>query len=218
MNIYYNIVISFIVYFFVSFVFKQIKVRNFEESLQTTKGLLLLNVKHIIGVLLFGFLFFLAESDYLYLLFSIQLTNGILIVLAILTMLLSGVLAFKSATRISLKKNTLITKGLSSILLYFSIRVFFLVCYEFFFRGIVLFTLLYVFGLYKAIIITTVLYVIIHGFDSRKEIIGSIPFGIVLCLFSYFSKSVIIACLIHLTLSMVYEISVFNSLTIKNRT
>jgi len=59
------------------------------------------------------------------------------------------------------------------------------------------------------------LYVLIHIFDSKAEILGAIPFGIVLCLFSYFTNNIWAAFIIHSTLSGVYEVSMFNHLTLK---
>ena len=99
--------------------------------------------------------------------------------------------------------------------IYFIIRLVFLFSYEFFFRGILLFTLIGNFNLITAIIICTSLYVIIHTFDSRAEIIGAIPFGIILCLFSYYTNSIWAAFIIHITLSGIYEVSMFKHLTLK---
>jgi len=99
--------------------------------------------------------------------------------------------------------------------IYFIIRIVFLISYEFFFRGVLLFFFIENNGLILAIIISTSLYVLIHIFDTKAEILGAIPFGIVLCLFSYFTNNIWAAFIIHGTLSGVYEVSMFNHLTLK---
>ena len=98
-----------------------------------------------------------------------------------------------------------------------AIRFAFLFCYEFFFRGVLLYKFLEFSSLSMAVFYSTMLYVLIHIFDSRKEIIGAIPFGVVLCLFAYFSRSIWYVFLIHLSLSAVYEFSMFYYLTLKNK-
>ena len=99
--------------------------------------------------------------------------------------------------------------------MYFVIRLLFLLGYEFFFRGVLFFTLLEWNGLDVAIIITTLLYMLIHIFDTKGEFFGALPFGIILCLFSYFTNTIWAAFLIHITLSGVYEFSIFKHLTLK---
>lgn len=208
---------SFVAYFFLSYAYKAIKVRNLEEALQKRNGLLLINLKHIIGIVLFGILFYLIVPNLKYLIDSIKVTDWYVWVLGILVILLSGSLAFSSSTKRLkfLENKSDYTLNLS--LVYFPIRLVFLLSYEFFFRGIIFFSLVQDLDLYQAILITTLLYVIIHGFDSRNEIIGAIPFGIVLCLFSYYTNSIWFAFVIHAALSVVYEWSIFKHLTIKKQ-
>lgn len=217
-NLYYVIATGFIVYFIISYVYKVLKVRNLEEALQTRLGLLLINLKHVIGIILFGLLFFFIAPEYRYLVGSIQISSWAITVLSVLILMTSGILAFNSAQK---KFKTLIRLSdyeFKTAWLYFPIRLVFLFSYEFFFRGLIFFFLLQLFNLWIAILITTVLYVVIHGFDSRNEIIGAIPFGIVLCLFSYYSNSIWIAFVIHAALSVAYEWSIYKHLTLKKRT
>ena len=65
LQLYYLISISFIVYFILSYVYKILKIQNIERALLTTKGVLLLNIKHLIGILLFGILFLLEAYEIL---------------------------------------------------------------------------------------------------------------------------------------------------------
>jgi membrane protease YdiL (CAAX protease family) len=87
--------------------------------------------------------------------------------------------------------------------------------YEFFFRGVLLFTFLEHNNLCLAITFATIAYLVIHLFDSKKEIIGTIPFGIILCVVTILTKSIWYAFVMHLALSAVYEISIFYYQTLK---
>jgi len=213
--VYYLIAASFIVYFIISFAYKTLNLRNIEGALLVKKGLLLINLKHVLGILLFGILFYLIFPEYRFLINSIEIPKLNIILLILLIVLTSGFLSFTSVKK-KLKDKTERSqyKG-SQGWIYFIIRLVFLFSYEFFFRGILLFTLIGNFNLITAIIICTSLYVIIHTFDSRAEIIGAIPFGIILCLFSYYTNNIWAAFIIHITLSGIYEVSMFKHLTLK---
>jgi membrane protease YdiL (CAAX protease family) len=132
-------------------------------------------------------------------------------IIFIATMLLAWISVNKSIKRIKIKSTVFKQNGW----LYFPMRIMFLLAYEYFFRGVLLFTLINSFGMVEAISLCTVLYVLIHAFDTKSEIIGAIPFGIVLCLLSYYSKSIIIPFVLHVGLSLVYEVNLFNYLTLK---
>ena len=217
-NLYYVIAACFIVYFIISYAYKVLKVRNLEEALQTRLGLLLINLKHVIGIILFGLLFFFIAPEYRYLVGSIQISSWVIIVLSVLILLTSGILSFNSAQKKIKTLTRLSDYEFKTAWRYFPIRVTFLFSYEFFFRGLIFFSLLQLFNLWIAVLITAVLYVVIHGFDTRNEIIGAIPFGIALCLFSYYSNSIWIAFVIHAALSGAYEWSIYKHLTLKKRT
>ena len=214
-HLYYLLATSFIVYFFISYAYRILKIRNIEEALQAKNGLLLINLKHILGIILFGFLFFLIIPECRFLIFIFEFPSLITLLLFISVVFTSAFLAHKSAKN-NLKN--ILWKSENSInhgWLYFIIRIAFLFSYEFFFRGVLFFSLLEENDIIIAILVCTFLYVLIHAFDSRTEIIGAIPFGIILCLFSYFTNSIWPAFIIHFTLSGVYEVSIFNQLTRK---
>jgi membrane protease YdiL (CAAX protease family) len=92
---------------------------------------------------------------------------------------------------------------------YFLIRIIYLVVYEFFFRGILLFNIVLVAGILISVSINIILYVIIHLFDDRSAIIGAVPFGVVMCWLSWETKSVWPAVLLHLVLALTSEIKIF---------
>jgi len=214
-NLYYVIAASFIVYFIISYAYKILKIRNIEQALLTGRGLLLINLKHLIGIVLFGVLFILVASKYQFLILIFENLQLTILLLVIFLMSLTSVLAYFSVKK-RLKNITEKSRyKFQHVWKYFGIRVLFLFSYEFFFRGVIFFSCLEVYNLTVALLITTALYVLIHSFDSRNEILGAIPFGIILCLLSFYSNSVWPAFLIHMSLSGVYEFIMFKQLTLK---
>lgn len=91
---------------------------------------------------------------------------------------------------------------------YIPLRVLFLIAYEFWIRGILLFSLLTAFGMYWAILINVPLYAGLHAFSGKKEFLGSIFFGVILCMLSIWTENVWPAALIHLALSLSFELPV----------
>ncbi len=94
----------------------------------------------------------------------------------------------------------------SGLLICILLRVLFLILYECFFRGVLLFTLLPVTGPFIAISINVILYALVHCRSSRNEIFGTIPFGILLCIITLAHQSVWPAVIIHLALALSHEI------------
>ena len=62
-NIWVLISISFAVYFLISFLYKTLRLNNLQQALPKMKGLSLLNLKHFIGIVLFGIVFYVACPD-----------------------------------------------------------------------------------------------------------------------------------------------------------
>ena len=214
-QLYYLITISFIVYFIISYAYKILKIQNVEEALLTSRGLLLINLKHILGILLFGLIFYLITPEYRFLINSFEIPNLNILLLLLGVVFISALLAFTLVKKNLKNKAEISQYNHNQGWIYFIIRIVFLISYEFFFRGVLLFFFIENNGLILAIIISTSLYVLIHIFDTKAEILGAIPFGIVLCLFSYFTNNIWAAFIIHGTLSGVYEVSMFNHLTLK---
>lgn len=78
----------------------------------------------------------------------------------------------------------------------------YLLGYEFLFRGLLFFSGIDIIPLWLNIAINCVLYALAHLPKGRLEIIASIPFGVVLCLVSYYTGNFWAAWLIHLTLAL----------------
>ncbi len=215
-HLYYLLATSFLIYFVISYIYKIVNVNNIEKSLLREKGLLLINLRHILGIVLFGIMFFLLLPNYRGLITTIEIPGLNILLFLSAVVIISAFISYYSAKKILKKKIEKSRYHIDQGWIYFTIRILFLLSYEFFFRGVLFFTLLEVNDIFIAILVCTFLYVLIHAFDSRAEIIGAIPFGIILCLFSYFTNSIWPAFIIHITLSGVYEVSIFNQLTRKN--
>lgn len=90
--------------------------------------------------------------------------------------------------------------------LYIVLRLLFLASYEWFFRGLLLYSCWYSLGLLPAIAINLGLYALIHCINGKKEIIGSLPFGLLLCIITVWCQSIWPAVFLHLVLSFSYEL------------
>lgn len=77
----------------------------------------------------------------------------------------------------------------------------YLLGYEILFRGILLFPLNQVLGLWPAIAVNIAMYSATHIPKGYKETIGAIPFSIVLCLLCLYTGSFWIAFIAHLTMA-----------------
>ncbi|WP_420868304.1 CPBP family intramembrane glutamic endopeptidase [Aestuariivivens sediminis] len=207
--------VVFITYFVISWVYYKLGITNLEKALLASNGLRFLNLKHGLGIVLFGVLFYLNFPGLRSLLINIEIPRLYILIPFILLVFILAYIAFRSSHVIAHKMDAISTYKFSYAWFYFFIRVLFLLCYEYFFRGVILFTLLNVFDPLMAIGISATAYLIIHLFDTRKEIIGTIPFGIILCVLAYLTQSVWYPFLLHIALSAVYEISIFYQLTIK---
>lgn len=78
----------------------------------------------------------------------------------------------------------------------------YLLGYEFMFRELFLFTWAEAFGVPVAIAANLTMYALVHIPNGMKETIGTLPFGLVLCLMSLQTGSFIAAWALHLILSL----------------
>ncbi|SEQ05509.1 CAAX protease self-immunity [Hyunsoonleella jejuensis] len=209
------IAIVFFTYFLVSWVYKRLEVVNLEKALLIRNGLRLLNLKHSLGIVLFGVLFYIIFPELRDLITNIEVPRLELLLSFVVLTILSAMISRISVKRIIQTEGGNSHYKFSNAWLYFIIRFVFLFCYEFFFRGVLLFSLLEYFNPTYAITLSVIAYLVIHLFDSKKEIIGAIPFGIVLCILAYQTQSIWYVFTMHLALSAVYEISIFYHQTLK---
>ncbi len=180
---------------------------NLSDALNNIKGLILLNLKYLSGIILLGIPGLLLSDKYKFLLYDHPTFRNENLLTIWIVLLFSVVLISSLSVKKLLFQGGTISNSLSFIqrITYLSIRILFLLAYEFYFRGVLLFGLIPLLGLFSAITVNTFLYALQHLFDSKKEFIGCIPFGIILCLLSYNTLSIWPAFILHATLAVIYE-------------
>lgn len=216
-NIYPLMALGYTGYFIISYIYNVININSLVDTLTSFKAFKLINLKHILGILLFGTGFWVFFLDFQFLISNSGFDDLFGNILLLIIILISGYLSKRSASKYFWELDTSSVVKPREQILYFSIRIPFLFFYELFFRGILLHSSLIFTNLFGAIFINLILYTLIHSFNSRKEIIGCIPFGIVLCLCSYYSGSIWPAFLIHATLSFMYESTLFKITSLKTQ-
>lgn len=95
---------------------------------------------------------------------------------------------------------------------YLAVRIPFLISYELFFRGHLLFFNALRLGLVPAILVDVILTMLLHIFSEQKIRWGCLPFSVAGCLLNIQAHAVLPSILLHLLLSLSFEIKVLNKL------
>ena len=101
---------------------------------------------------------------------------------------------------------------------YFSIRVPGLIIYEAFFRGVLLGIALEWLPMPAAVGVNIAVYMLAHAFSPKREFIGSLFFGLLLCWITILHQSVYPAILLHLCLALPYEMTLFEKCQLQAKT
>jgi Type II CAAX prenyl endopeptidase Rce1-like len=107
--------------------------------------------------------------------------------------------------RQQIDKNNIVPASRLQISLHVSQRIIFLITYEWFVRGLLLVSCFAWLGLIWGIIINTVLYMGLHIHKNKKEMLGCIPFGLLLCVFTIWWQSIWPAIIFHLQIAIINE-------------
>ncbi|TAL43145.1 MAG: CPBP family intramembrane metalloprotease [Chitinophagaceae bacterium] len=186
------------------------KSRGLQQVISEEGNVSLLNKKNFSCALLFGTvsIYWFLLNDNIRLLDTPVLINDRLNVLILLSVfaIITGYSAAKKIFPLHSSPVTVIS--LSASLSFILLRTLFLTVYEFFFRGILLFTMVQHMGEGMAVIVNVLLYVLAHGFSSRKEMTGAVPFGLLLCSITLLYQSVWPAVIIHLCLALSHDINI----------
>lgn len=81
----------------------------------------------------------------------------------------------------------------------------YLLPYEFLLRGILFSAFLTITGIAAAIMFNIVIYAAIHFHKPRKEMLGCLPFGILLCIITLFTRSLVPAIIIHSSMAVSFD-------------
>ena len=178
---------------------------------------------HIIGILWLGVIpIILLKHSVLNILTGNQMPNISFVIFYLLIFTLIISIAFKQSENIIAKKQgsseSFNQPGSTFFIRYFIIRVLFLFVYELWFRGFLLFDSISRMGMPAAVALNVFLYVMLHIFNSKKEILACIPFGILLCFLSISFNAAWPAIMLHIGFSLVYELNIFRSYLYTSKT
>ncbi len=178
---------------------------------------------HFIGVIWFGLIpVILFKNSVLKVLTNYKIPDSYLIFLFIFILMLLITTAFKQSKTAFKNKQGLSENFMnlspSFFISYFMIRAIFLFTYELWFRGFLLFDCIHWFGIPMAVSINIFLYVLLHIFNSKKELLACIPFGLMVCFFSILFNIVWPAIILHIAFSLVYELNIYRLNLINTKT
>lgn len=94
---------------------------------------------------------------------------------------------------------------------YFIIRIIFLFVYELWLRGYLLFDSVNAMGIPLAVTLNVILHVLLHLYNSKKEMLACIPFSLLACWLCILCNAAWPAIILHITFSLVYEINLYKS-------
>ncbi len=217
-------IVCYVVFFIVAWMNKVNNGQNLidGEGILTTKPGNLIGW-HIIGILWLGALpIILLKLPVLKVLVGSQMPNISYVLLFILVLALIVFIAIRQGENRN-TGNLQSVEGFSQLsssflIGYFIIRIVFLVVYELWFRGFLLFDSISWAGVPAAITLNICLYVLVHIFNSKKEMLVCIPFGILLCFFSILFNAAWPAIILHIGFSVVYELNICRSYFYSSKT
>lgn len=205
--------LSYILFFALSWIGKIYNSnRLINDNGELTSKPLKLIVFHIIGIIVLGVVpVILLNHSVLRVLTGNKTPDILGIFLFLLIFITLVTIAFKQSKSVCGKNNepsgNLNHLPLAFFISYFIIRTFFLFVYELWFRGFVLFDFINWIRVPLAILANVFFYVSIHIFNSKKEMLACIPFGILVCVLCILFDAVWPAIILHIGFSLAYELS-----------
>ncbi|MEP6711488.1 MAG: CPBP family intramembrane glutamic endopeptidase [Ferruginibacter sp.] len=180
----------------------------------------MLVVLHIGGIILFGFVPFIFDHSYSFVLYRSDTMDNpstwVTLLLFILLLFVSPRIAEKKYGKSAANFRADAFPEIKFILVYFIIRILFICVYESWFRGYLLNDSIISLGPALAILLNVTLYSLLHIVNGRDEVIACIPFGILLCCLCIWQGAVWPAIFIHLALTVPYEIRFLRKNNIDN--
>jgi membrane protease YdiL (CAAX protease family) len=83
--------------------------------------------------------------------------------------------------------------------------IVYLMAYEFMFRGFLLFVSVQYLGVWPAITLNVAIYALVHVPKGIKEAVGAIPLGVLLCIISLQTGSILVALVVHIIMALTNE-------------
>lgn len=181
------------------------RLTNDAGQLVVSPQLLLL---HAAGIFLFGLLPLFFEHPVFPLFFRAATLPVVPAVVTALLLLVVLWLAPRLAAKAKLQASPSLQLPLAPYLVnYFLLRVLFIAAYEAWFRGFLLADSLAFLGLPLAVALNLFLYTLLHAVNGRQEMLGCLPFGLLLCGLCVWTGQVWPAIVLHLALTLSYELT-----------
>lgn len=162
------------------------------------------------GILLLGVAPFFAGHSGPFVFINMETFGGlstwVTMILFILSLMITPRIIEKKFRRFSITSGNSTGHGAFFYIIYFIVRILFISAYECWFRGYLLTDCIISFGVAWAVVINLVLYAILHLANGKDEVIASIPYGLLLCSMCIWQGAVWPAVLIHLALTIPYEV------------
>ena len=215
---FYYYVFSFLFFFLLLWISKQKKgLRLFDEKGFAANMPMLIGL-HIAGIFLFGILPFLFAHPGSFVFFKMNSAGNssamIVALLAFMSLMITPrILEKKFGKSQSFVSET--SLGTAFLLAYFPIRIVFIVVYECWFRGFLLTDSIISFGIIWAILINICLHALLHVVNGKDEVIGCFPYGLLLCLLCIWQGAVWPAFVLHLALTLPYELGYIRKMKFK---
>jgi len=207
-----NRLLAYALCFTTMFILNWICKQNKSNRLFNPEGILSINGVYLVALHFAGFFWFalvpIALSKYSLKTFLLGsgYPNFFWSLSVVLLLLIIVITSSRESSKIHIKQENIHMPSNKFFSYYFTVRILFLCAYELFFRGFLLFDCIKWFGILPAIMLSTSLTILIHVFTNKKEMWGCVPFGIILCSCCIALNAVWPAIVLHLALSMAYEI------------
>ena len=209
------VILSTIIFYYIYFYFVTSGLpEKYSKSiiLPAQKEIFLFLIKKISGFLILGLIpgllyIFLLNQDIQKFGLSIYHFNKNLLIIFSLILVITTILFLNQKAN---KQNNSLQINLSEWnILLFSINsigwIFYLVGYEFLFRGILLFECYNSFGFWPAIAINIAIYSAIHMVYGKDQAIGSLVFGGIACYLTLSQGTILIPIIMHVSLSVISD-------------
>ena len=203
--------ISYFLFFGILLLSKEKNANRLFDKNGLISDLRILIVLHIIGIILFGILPAFTKhlfSFALYNSFDIKsLPTWITALLIIIVIINTTRFVTKNYGDVAPRSSITTSFNVLNIKTYLFARIIFICVYESWFRGYLLNDCIISFGAPVAILLNIIFYTLLHLVNGKAEALACIPFGLILCGLCLWQRSVWPAIVIHLALTLSYEIS-----------
>ena len=182
--------------------FFQVKKEGSHIQLHSTYRSIL---KNLVGAIIMCLPLILFFNHWRHLIAGSLWNSGLQVTVLSLFALGMAMFAFISAIKKSKHKDDKQEMSAGHFGIFIASRIIFLVVYECFFRGLILYFFIQAFGVIVAVTVNILLYTLIHVLKSRVEMLACIPFGFTLCAMTIWCRSILPAVILHLVLALVHE-------------